>query len=239
MARMCASLKAPSRLEPRCPDVPKTTFWAGFATSGVMSSYALSMASTWTRSSGCAGWPARGCMTTCNHTCNHAASVSVRGEQLLDRCVVVGQDGRVTDKAGGLVPELHVRLETAGNRRYVDRPVGPDHHVVATALPGELVLPGDDRDVREHGLDGLDLGFREQRLAVVDDVDQIDAVRPQHSSYVADQLPRGQMPRHGQAAERVHDDQVPAVGFLRPHSEPAVLHCHRQVRTGPHTELSL
>src|SRR3954451_14502267 len=139
-----------------------------------MSSYALSMASTSTRSSGCAGWPARGCMTTCNHTCNHAASVSVRGEQLLDRCVVVGQDGRVTDKAGGLVPELHVRLETAGNRRYVDPPDGPDHRVASPALLGELVLPGDDRSVRDHVLDGRDLGLPPHRLLVVNDVDQMD-----------------------------------------------------------------
>ena len=37
VAAMCASLKAPSRLEPRWPDVPNTTIWSGLVGSGVMS----------------------------------------------------------------------------------------------------------------------------------------------------------------------------------------------------------
>jgi len=37
IAVMCASLKAPSRLEPRWPEVPKTTCWSGSAGSGLMS----------------------------------------------------------------------------------------------------------------------------------------------------------------------------------------------------------
>ena len=34
VAMMWSSLNAPSRLEPRWPDVPKTTCWAGFSGSG-------------------------------------------------------------------------------------------------------------------------------------------------------------------------------------------------------------
>ncbi len=34
VARMCASLKAPSRLDPRCPDVPNATCCAGSSGSG-------------------------------------------------------------------------------------------------------------------------------------------------------------------------------------------------------------
>jgi len=37
VATMWASLKAPSREDPRCPEVPKATFWAGLSTSGTMS----------------------------------------------------------------------------------------------------------------------------------------------------------------------------------------------------------
>ncbi len=34
VARMCASLNAPSRLEPRCPEVPNATCWAMSSGSG-------------------------------------------------------------------------------------------------------------------------------------------------------------------------------------------------------------
>ncbi|SHW22213.1 Uncharacterised protein [Mycobacteroides abscessus subsp. abscessus] len=34
VATICASLKAASRLDPRCPDVPNATWWATFAGSG-------------------------------------------------------------------------------------------------------------------------------------------------------------------------------------------------------------
>jgi hypothetical protein len=35
VARTCPSLKLPLNAEPRCPDVPNETRWAGFETSGV------------------------------------------------------------------------------------------------------------------------------------------------------------------------------------------------------------
>ena len=37
VATMWASLKAVSREEPRCPEVPKTTFWVGTVGSGTRS----------------------------------------------------------------------------------------------------------------------------------------------------------------------------------------------------------
>src|SRR5687767_732699 len=55
---MWASLKAPRNAEPRWPDVPNATRWAGSVGSGVVSWYAASSASTSTRAEGSTGLPA-------------------------------------------------------------------------------------------------------------------------------------------------------------------------------------
>src|SRR3712207_2119516 len=59
VARMWASLKAPSKLDPRCPEVPKETCCEGSAGSGSVVKYAVTRAATSIRSSGLAGCPAR------------------------------------------------------------------------------------------------------------------------------------------------------------------------------------
>ena len=59
IATMCASLNAPFNDDPRCPDVPNATRWAGSAGSGRVSWYAPMSRSTSTRMEGSAGRPAR------------------------------------------------------------------------------------------------------------------------------------------------------------------------------------
>ena len=90
--------------------------------------------------------------------------------------------------------------------------------------------------MREDLAQGRQLGTREAQRWEVDDVDGVDARRPQDPAHLADGLGRRQVPGHADPAERVTDDQVPAGGGHPTDPGPAVLDPDLQGRTGAHPE---
>src|SRR5579864_9436836 len=62
IARICASLNAVAKAEPRCPDVPKTTRCDAIAGSGTSAKYAVTSRGILTSNDGGTGLPARGFM---------------------------------------------------------------------------------------------------------------------------------------------------------------------------------
>ena len=91
----------------------------------------------------------------------------------------------------------------------------------------------------EHRGDGGQLGPREVQRRVVDDVEDDQTIGPQDPVDVAERLARGQVPRHGDPAERVADVDVVAVGAEPLDGGPPVGHLHlepwvvRQGEPGP------
>ena len=85
-------------------------------------------------------------------------------------------------------------------------------------------------------LEGAQLGAHEAKRRVVDDVQHVRAVRPQHALDLTDELGGGQVPRHREAAEGVAHDEVGRIVGSVADPESGIADLHPKVGPGGQPE---
>ena len=167
-----------------------------------------------------------------------------RAEQLIDRREIVGQHARAADEGLQLGAGQGRVVVAAGgvarqDRRHRDRLVGGDQNRLPPAVPasrsGGAISATCSKTAPRVAASARAKPSGGWSIRLID----VDPVGSQHPVDLLDELPGGQVPRHGQPAERVADHQVVGVVGRLPDAQPGVADPDLQVRRGLQAEFVL